>query len=137
MISGLVQILLFQGLGELASRFLLPNIPGPVFGLIFLLAFLAWRGSVNAALSLVSEAFSQHLGVLFVPAAVGVVLFLPQLRESFFGIAAALLISVAATIAVTALVLRFLDPEVPASDKAEQRTPVTGETDAPPRSLTP
>ena len=33
MISGLVQILLFQGLGELAAHFFLPLIPGPVVGL--------------------------------------------------------------------------------------------------------
>ncbi len=37
MISGLVQILLFQGLGELVSKFVLPLVPGPVFGLMALL----------------------------------------------------------------------------------------------------
>jgi len=31
-IGGLVEILLFQGLGELVSRFLVPLIPGPVAG---------------------------------------------------------------------------------------------------------
>ena len=41
MISGLVQILLFQGLGELITHFLLPLIPGPVIGLILLLGALA------------------------------------------------------------------------------------------------
>lgn len=33
-IEGLVGILLFQGLGELVSRFLLPLGPGPVIGLV-------------------------------------------------------------------------------------------------------
>jgi len=107
MISGLVQILLWQGLGELVSHFLLPIIPGPVLGLIFLLIFLLVRGHVNASLSLVSDAFSQHLGVLFIPAAVGVVLFLPQLRAHAWSVIAALLVSVVSTIAVTSLVLRF------------------------------
>ena len=107
MISGLVQILLWQGLGELVSHFLLPVIPGPVFGLIFLLIFLLIKGHVNASLSLVSDAFSQHLGVLFIPAAVGVVLFLPQLRTHALSVVAALLVSVVSTIAVTAIVLRL------------------------------
>ena len=108
MISGLVQILLWQGLGELASHFLLPIIPGPVLGLIFLLCFLMLKGRVNPSLALVSDAFSQHLGVLFIPAAVGVILFLPQLRAHAWAVMAALLVSVVLTIAVTALVLRLV-----------------------------
>jgi holin-like protein len=104
-----VQILIFQGLGELLSKFLFPALPGPVFGLILLLAFLAFRGRVSESLAFVSDGFSQHLGILFVPAAVGVVLFLPQLRANFLGLLSALLISVASTVAVTAIVLRILD----------------------------
>ena len=108
MISGLVQILLWQGLGELVSHFLLPIIPGPVLGLIFLLVYLLIKGRVNASLSLVSDAFSQHLGVLFIPAAVGVVLFLPQLQAHAWSVIAALVVSVVSTITVTAVVLRFM-----------------------------
>jgi holin-like protein len=77
-------------------------------GLIFLLVFLIIKGSVNPSLALVSDAFSQHLGVLFVPAAVGVILFLPQLKANAFAISAALLVSVVLTIIVTAIVLRAL-----------------------------
>lgn len=108
MIPGLVQILLWQGLGELVSHFVLPIIPGPVLGLIFLLVFLIIKGSVNSSLALVADAFSQHLGVLFVPAAVGVILFLPQLKANAMAIGLALVVSVVLTISVTALVLRFL-----------------------------
>lgn len=108
MVSGLVQILLFQGAGELVSRFLLPLIPGPVIGLVLLLAFLAVRHSVPAQLDLVATALLAHLGLLFVPAAVGVVLFLPQLREHALAVAAALLASVVLTIAVPALLLRLM-----------------------------
>lgn len=108
MIPGLVQILLWQGLGELVSHFVLPIIPGPLLGLIFLLVFLIIKGNINTSLALVSDAFSQHLGVLFVPAAVGVILFLPQLKANALAICAALLISVVLTIAVTAVLLRWL-----------------------------
>ncbi len=108
MIPGLVQILLWQGVGELISHFFLPVLPGPVLGLIFLLVFLMIKGQVNQSLALVSDAFSQHLGVLFVPAAVGVILFLPQLKTHAVAVISALLISVVLTITTTALVLRFL-----------------------------
>jgi holin-like protein len=108
MIPGLVQILLWQGLGELVSHFFLPIIPGPVLGLIFLLIFLIVKGQVNSSLALVSDAFSQHLGVLFIPAAVGVILFLPQLKAHALAVVSALLVSVVLTIVVTAIVLRFI-----------------------------
>ena len=108
MISGLVQILLFQGLGELVSKFALPLIPGPVIGLTALLGFLLARGSIGPSLELVAGTFSQHLGLLFVPAAVGVVMFLPQLQTHAVAVVVALVASVILTIAVTALILKML-----------------------------
>ena len=108
MIFGLVQILLFQSLGELISQFLLPTLPGPVIGLVLLVAWLVIRKGVNAELALVADGFSQYLGLLFVPAAVGVVLFLPQLKANALAIISALIGSVVLTIASSALVARLL-----------------------------
>ncbi len=109
MIAGLVQILFFQGLGELASKFLLPSLPGPVIGLMLLLGWLLiGRRPVNAALALVADSFARYLGVLFVPAAVGVVLFLPQLRTHAVALACALVASVILTIGCSALVLKVM-----------------------------
>ena len=112
MIAGLVQILFFQGLGELLSRFLLPSLPGPVIGLMLLLAWLLIRKRpVNAPLALVADSFARYLGVLFVPAAVGVVLFLPQLRAHAVALACALVGSVILTIGCSALVLKVMTRE--------------------------
>lgn len=108
MIAGLVQILLFQGLGEIVAKFFLPLIPGPVIGLVLLLAWLAFRKRVPDSLDLVATAFSHNLGLLFIPAAVGVVMFWPQLRSHAVAVVAALVVSVVATMAVTALVLRVI-----------------------------
>ncbi len=113
MIAGLVQILLFQGLGELVAKFLLPLIPGPVIGLVLLLAWLRIKGSVPESIDFVATAFAQNLGLLFIPAAVGVVMFWPQLRNHVWAIGAALLVSVVATMAVTALVLGALAKDEP------------------------
>ena len=108
MIFGLVQILLFQSLGELVSKFLLPTLPGPVIGLMLLVLWLVIRHGVNSELAMVADAFSQYLGLLFVPAAVGVVLFLPQLKANALAIITALIGSVILTIATSALIARFL-----------------------------
>lgn len=106
MISGLVQLFLWQGLGELLSKFFLPSIPGPVLGLLLLLAFLCLKGQVDKDLAVVADGFRQHIGLLFVPASVGVLLFLPELKTHALAVSTALLVSVILTIAVTAIVLK-------------------------------
>jgi len=113
MIAGLVQILLFQGLGELLSKVALPFMPGPVIGLVLMLGWLAARKSVPESLDTVATTLVQHLGLLFVPAAVGVVMFLPQLRSNALAVAAALIASVVLTIAVPALLLKMIAREKP------------------------
>jgi holin-like protein len=112
MIYGLVQILLFQSLGELISKFFLPTLPGPVIGLVLLVCWLVIRKGINAELAVVADTFSQYLGLLFVPAAVGVVLFLPQLKANAFAIIAALVGSIILTIGSSAVVVRFLSKKV-------------------------
>lgn len=111
MIAGLVEILLFQGAGEVVSHFLVPPIPGPVVGLILLLAWFQLRKRIGEPVDLVATALVQNLGLLFIPAAVGVVVYLPQLRAHALPLIVALLASVVATIAVTALALRALAGE--------------------------
>lgn len=113
MIGGLVRILLFQGLGELLSRFALPLIPGPVAGLVLLLAWFSLRRRIEGDIDQVASVLVQHLGLLFVPAAVGVVMFWPQMREHALAVAAALVASVILTIAVAALALKALSKEAP------------------------
>ncbi len=107
MIRGFVLILLFQGLGEIISKVLGLPIPGPVIGLVALLITLLVRKRIDPDLDLVATAFSQHLGLLFIPAAVGVVMFAPRLSGHGLAIAAILIISVVVSVAVTALVLRL------------------------------
>ncbi|HYF58597.1 MAG TPA: CidA/LrgA family protein [Burkholderiaceae bacterium] len=127
MIGGLLRLLAFQGIGEVLARFVVPVVPGPVLGLVALLAWLRLRGGAGEALDAVAGAFSRHLGLLFVPAAVGVVMFVPQLRDHLPGLAAALLASVVATIAVSAWLLRALSPpEAPEPADPPARPPEPG-----------
>ena len=110
MIGGLVRILLFQELGEIVSRFVLPLIPGPVIGLLLLLAFLVLREEVPSSVDVIASTLTRYLGVLFVPAAVGVVTYWPNVRANAWPVIVALFVSVVATIAVTAVVLKLATP---------------------------
>ena len=107
MINGLLQLLVFQVLGELTSKMLLPSIPGPVIGLVLLLGSLIALGSIPPRLEQVAQAIVQNLGLLFIPASAGVIMFLPMLKENLGAIIVALFISVSASIAVTGLVLKW------------------------------
>lgn len=107
MIRGLIILLSFQGAGEIVARLFSLPVPGPVIGLVLLLIFLIRRGKVDAPIDTVASTLTKHLGLLFVPAAVGVVMFWPQLKTHFWAITIALAVSVTATIAVSAAVLRY------------------------------
>jgi holin-like protein len=119
MIRGLLILMLFQGLGELISAGFSLSIPGPVIGMACLLLVLLLRKKIDTDLATVSAAFSQHLGLLFVPAAVGVVSFLPILNAHGLAVALVLLLSVAITIVTTALVLRLLSPETAEAESSQ------------------
>jgi holin-like protein len=116
MIQGLVQLFIFQALGELVSKFALPFIPGPVLGLVLLLTYLSVRGHVPASIDLVGSSILQHLGLLFIPASVGVVLYLPLLQANAWALSAALMLSVMATVAVTAGLLKVLAKKEPTNE---------------------
>lgn len=97
----------FQGAGEILARLTAAPIPGPVFGLVLLLGTLIWRGRIDEPVALVAGSMTRHLGLLFVPAAVGVVMYWPQLKQHLLAVVIALAVSVIATIAVSAAVLKF------------------------------
>jgi holin-like protein len=110
MIKGLVILLLYQGVGEVLAKALHSPIPGPVIGLVLLLVTLLWRQKTDPDLQMVATGLTGHLGLLFVPAAVGVVSFLPMLSGNMLSIAAVLVVSVILAMASTALVLKRGSP---------------------------
>ncbi len=114
MIKGLVILLLYQGAGEILARGLSSPVPGPVIGLVLLLVTLLWRQKTDPDLHLVANGLTAHLGLLFVPAAVGVVSFLPMLKGHMIAIFSVLVISVILAMASTALILRRRAADRPA-----------------------
>ncbi len=126
MIKGLVQLLLFQGLGEVISKLLGLPIPGPVVGLILLLTTLLIRDKLDPDLDMVATGFTQNLGLLFIPAAVGVVMFIPQLAEYGLTIAVILVLSVGLSVAASAITFKLF-PSNRDSD-AEQAASESGKS---------
>jgi putative effector of murein hydrolase LrgA (UPF0299 family) len=127
MIEAVAALLLCQLAGETLARALSLPMPGPVLGLAFLFAALQLRGRVQPEakpvgelpLGLVSGFLLAHLSLLFVPAGTGIVRHAGAILAHGWGLASALVISTALTLAVTAWVFvavaRRLDREDGAS----------------------
>jgi holin-like protein len=82
--------------------------PGPVIGLVLLLGLLAWRGGPSESLAATAQGILKYLGLLFVPAGVGFVTELPELRANALAIAVAIAVSTAVGMAVTGLLMQWL-----------------------------
>lgn len=105
MLIGFLILLIFQFAGELIVISTGIPVPGPVVGMVLLLAGLIIRGRVPETLRLPSEALLKHLALLFVPAGVGLMLHFGLLQNDWLAIAVALVVSTALAILVTTLIL--------------------------------
>ena len=108
MIISLTLILLCQLLGEVVVRGLGWPLPGPVLGMLFLLAALILRDRVRTKVPEFGRALDQtgkgllaHLSLLFIPASVGVVQRLDVVAEYGASLGIALVVSTFVTLVVT------------------------------------
>lgn len=108
MLAALTALLLCQLIGEAVVRLTYLPVPGPVLGLVLMLAFLALRKSIPGSLETTASGLLKHLSLLFVPAGVGVLQHLARIQAEWLALAAALLVSSVATIVVTAVVMRAM-----------------------------
>ena len=102
-------------IGEVLARWLALPVPGPVIGMALLFILLLLRGGeAPKELANSADGLLANLGLLFVPAGVGVVLYLPVLAKDWAPLSLAILAGTLAAIAVTGLLaqalLRRLDP---------------------------
>lgn len=108
MIGAITLLLVFQLIGEIIARTLALPVPGPVIGMALLFATLAVHGGPSTDLRNTAQGLLQHLSLLFVPAGTGIMLHFQRMNDEWLPLAVSLLGSTLITIAVTALVLRFL-----------------------------
>jgi holin-like protein len=108
LLAGFTWLLVFQCAGEALVRLAGLPVPGPVAGMALLFAALLTRRTGLDALSVAAAGLAKHLSLLFVPAGVGVMLYVGRLAGEWLPIVAALFVSTVLTVAVTALTFSWL-----------------------------
>lgn len=115
MLQGLFFLLLMQLLGEtLARGFALP-VPGPVIGIMLLVSALLLRDrffggadETGSPVETAADGMLRHLGLLFVPAGVGIAQSWRALDGVLAPVAAALVGSTIVTLVATVAVFRLV-----------------------------
>ena len=105
MLEALTLILVCQLAGEVTTRALSLPVPGPVLGMLLLLAWLWFKGDVSERVGRTADALLGNLSLLFVPAGVGIMVHWDKVQEQWLAIAAALVFGTLATLVVTALTM--------------------------------
>lgn len=122
MLEQIARVLFWLGVGEIAARSGLLPLPAPVTGLILLYAELAVRGKLPDDLGVLADRILQFLGMLFVPAGVGVITYFGILKTEALPILAAVIGGTAITLFVTAIVANRFGDE---PEKSNKHQPVT------------
>lgn len=106
MLPAFTILLLFQCLGEGVVFMLGLPLPGPVAGMLLLLAALVARPTLLKAVEEGANTLLSHLSLLFIPAGVGILATAASGSGHWLAILAALVGSTVLTLAVTGLLLR-------------------------------
>jgi holin-like protein len=106
MIKSIFILLLFQLAGEALCAVTHTKVPGPVIGMILLAAFyILRRREPSPALQHAADGLLSWLGLLFVPAGVGIVANLALLRSAWLPISVALIGSTFLTLIATGWIM--------------------------------
>jgi putative effector of murein hydrolase LrgA (UPF0299 family) len=117
-LRGLAWLLVLQSAGELLTRGLHLPLPGPVVGMVLLLALLGLE-PVRTPVAACADFLLSHLSLLFVPVGVGVMTHLALIVEHGAGMMIVIVASTWIGLAVTALALRLMvrgAPQPPQED---------------------
>lgn len=107
MLVGITILLVFQLIGEVTAYFLGGFVPGPVIGMAMIAVVLTLTGSVkmlepaHQRILETSRSILANLGILFVPAGVGIIQHLDLIRDRGFALLSIVLLSTVITLTVT------------------------------------
>jgi holin-like protein len=110
-LSGITVLLVCQLAGELVTRGLDLPVPGPVVGMVILLAALSVARQRPAGVEAAADRLLANLSLLFIPAGVGITKYLGLIADEWVPILVALVASTLVTLAVTAAIARRVLPE--------------------------
>lgn len=109
MLAGLTWLLGCQVAGEVLVRATGLPLPGPVVGMALLFGLLQWRRPrADAGVFVVGDLLLRHLQLFFVPAGVGVVVYLGALRDWAVPVSVGLVGSWLVGLVVTGTIVAFL-----------------------------
>ncbi|WP_430441602.1 CidA/LrgA family protein [Shinella sp.] len=107
MLVGITILLVFQLIGEVTAYYLGGFVPGPVIGMAMIAVVLTLTGGrpflqpAHQQTLDTSKAILANLGILFVPAGVGIIQHLDLIRDRGFALLAIVLLSTVITLTVT------------------------------------
>jgi holin-like protein len=107
-IEGFAIFLVLQLIGEAIARALTLPVPGPVIGLVLMFVGLTVWPASAPLVTAAAEALHTHFSLLFVPAGVGVMLYLPLLAREWLAIVVSVVVSTLVGLVVTAWVVNVL-----------------------------
>ncbi|SDS17492.1 CidA/LrgA family protein [Pseudomonas fuscovaginae UPB0736] len=108
LLRGLTWLVLFQLLGTAINHLCVSVLPGPIIGLLLLLAFLLIRGEVGAPLNEAASSLLRYLPLLLVPPAVGVMVYAAEIAADFWAIVGSLVVSVLVSMALIGVLMNWL-----------------------------
>jgi putative effector of murein hydrolase LrgA (UPF0299 family) len=120
-------LLVFQLIGEVAVQALALPLPGPLLGMLLLLATLVVRGALPEALADAARSLLSHLMLLFIPAVTGVMMYFDRIGREWLPFLAACVLGAAVTLVVTALTLRWMLRITGTTQDHQQGPSVAGE----------
>jgi holin-like protein len=115
-----------QLVGEVLRQTLHLPLPGPLIGMFLLTVVLVFRGSagplaeraIPPSLLKVANGLIANMGLLFVPAGVGIIAEVYVLRHAWLPILVGLLVSTVLGLAVTGLVMHYVSRVAGAGSRA-------------------
>ena len=107
MVRALAVLLLCQLAGTVVQAALGLPVPGPVLGFVLLLAVFLRNGGPGAEVKGAAQGLLRHMGLLYVPAGVGVVGELTVLRQNAVGLLIAIPVSTILGLLVTGVVMQW------------------------------
>lgn len=108
MLNWIVIVLGLQLVGELAATVSGLPVPGPVVGMVLLLALLLKMGRLPEQLDVLATGFLRHLYLYYLPATVGVTAHLALVTSELVPMLVAVVVSSALAIGAAGLLLQSL-----------------------------
>jgi holin-like protein len=93
LLRGLTWLVMFQIAGTVLNVLLLPQLPGPIIGMLLLLAALLWHGEVSEPVSQAASSLLRYLPLLLVPPVAGIMIYAQDLAQDFWALSGALVLS--------------------------------------------